>query len=104
HLEIFGDRCAAVGGERLAALLQVLLERTTRVGVLGELDADLTDVIEYPVVRYELIGAIELDQRQGILALLVELEAAIEALLRLEQDLRRGGRRCGGRARRGARG
>jgi hypothetical protein len=90
HLEVPGHRLTPLLTQVLTAFLAVVFQRTQGVGILTELNADLPDVIQHAIVRHERVGAVELDQGQRVLAFVVQLEAAVEALLCLRHHLRGG--------------
>lgn len=50
------------------ALSEVLLERIERVCVIAQLELNVADVVEDVVVRRELVGAPEFDERRSIVA------------------------------------
>src|SRR5262249_22123144 len=78
----------------IAALREVLLECAARLRVARELKVDLTDVVENLVALRDRVRVLELDERELVVALVVELEAATMMKPHLigRRVLRRGGR------------
>ncbi len=79
-LELAVDLVAPTRAEVRAAFLQVPGEGFLRVRVVEQLQVHLADVVEHLVVGQRLVGALELHQRPAVVAFVVQLGAALEAL------------------------
>src|SRR5690606_13355769 len=78
HLQVGFDLGATLAGDLVASLFQVGFESAQCMCIAADLDADLCDVVFDSVVRQQLIGTLEFDERQAIFCVGVQLQAALE--------------------------